>query len=80
MAEITGEARYRTHAEGIAAVIDAQHCSSDGLRLVADATSGSEYGNGAAGILDFLLRLRHGGARPWSVSWASTPPPEGRNP
>ncbi|WP_314245129.1 class IV lanthionine synthetase LanL [Streptomyces sp. DSM 40907] len=81
MAEITGEARYRTHAEGIAAVIDAQHCTSDGLRLVADATSGSEYGNGAAGILDFLLRLRHGGPRPWSVSWtASTPPPEGPNP
>ncbi|MEV7558321.1 class IV lanthionine synthetase LanL [Streptomyces sp. NPDC089795] len=70
MAAITGEARYRAQAEGIAAVVDAQHCESDGLRLVADATSGSEYGNGAAGILDFLLRLRHGGPRPWTVSWA----------
>lgn len=68
MADMTGEARYRAQAEGIAAVIDAQHCESDGLRLVADATSGSEYGNGAAGILDFLLRLRHGGARPWTAS------------
>ncbi|WP_051782557.1 MULTISPECIES: lanthionine synthetase LanC family protein [unclassified Streptomyces] len=75
MAEITGEARYRAQAEGIAAVIEAQHCEIDGLRLVADATSGSEYGNGAAGILDFLLRLRHGGTRPWTVSWA-----QGRNP
>lgn len=66
MADITGEARYRTQAEGIAAVIDAQHCESDGLLLVADATSGSEYANGAAGIIDFLLRLRHGGTRPWT--------------
>ncbi|MFF4452590.1 class IV lanthionine synthetase LanL [Streptomyces goshikiensis] len=67
MADITGEARYRTQAEGIAAVIDAQHGENDGLLLVADATSGSEYGNGAAGILDFLLRLRHGGTRPWTA-------------
>ncbi|MER6197923.1 class IV lanthionine synthetase LanL [Streptomyces sp. NPDC001586] len=73
LAEITGEARYRAQAEGLAAVIDAQHCTSDGLRLVADATSGSEYGNGAAGILDFLLRLRHGGTRPWTVSWPPAP-------
>lgn len=42
--------RYRTRAEDIAAVIDAQHCESDGLRLVADATSGSEYGNGEVGV------------------------------
>ncbi|MFD7398510.1 class IV lanthionine synthetase LanL [Streptomyces virginiae] len=75
LADLTGEARFRARAEGIAAVIDAQHCEIDGLRLVADATSGSEYGNGAAGILDFLLRLRHGGTRPWTVSWA-----QGRNP
>ncbi|MEV7446256.1 class IV lanthionine synthetase LanL [Streptomyces sp. NPDC091204] len=67
MADFTGEARYRAQAEGIAAVIDAQHGESDGLSLVADAASGSEYGNGAAGILDFLLRLRHGGTRPWTV-------------
>ncbi|MEU2455328.1 lanthionine synthetase LanC family protein [Streptomyces sp. NPDC012765] len=74
MADFTGEARYRTRAEGIAALIEAQHCEADGLRLVADATSGSEYGNGAAGILDFLLRLRHGGTRPWTVSWPPGPP------
>ncbi|WP_327739117.1 class IV lanthionine synthetase LanL [Streptomyces nojiriensis] len=84
MADITGEARYRAQAEGIAAVIDAQHCASDGLRLVADATSGSEYGNGAAGILDFLLRLRHGGARPWTVPhavpWTASRAAEGPNP
>ncbi|MFD5429051.1 class IV lanthionine synthetase LanL [Streptomyces sp. NPDC127084] len=73
MAEITGEARYRRQAEGIAAVIDAQHCEYDGLRLVADATCGSEYGNGTAGILDFLLRLRHGGPRPWTVPSTSAP-------
>ncbi|MFJ4862205.1 lanthionine synthetase LanC family protein [Streptomyces sp. NPDC088748] len=72
--DFTGEARYRSGAEGIAALIEAQHCESDGLRLVADATSGSEYGNGAAGILDFLLRLRHGGTRPWTVSWPPGPP------
>ncbi|MFD9163388.1 class IV lanthionine synthetase LanL [Streptomyces sp. NPDC059558] len=78
MADFTGEARYRTRAEGIAALIEAQHCESDGLRLVADATSGSEYGNGAAGILDFLLRLRHGGTRPWTVSWPPGPPTAAR--
>ncbi|MFJ9591802.1 class IV lanthionine synthetase LanL [Streptomyces virginiae] len=68
MADFTGEARYRSQAEGIAAVIGAQHCESEGLLLVADAASGSEYGNGAAGILDFLLRLRHGGTRPWTAA------------
>ncbi|MGW6985219.1 class IV lanthionine synthetase LanL [Streptomyces sp. NPDC054932] len=75
MADFTGEARYRAQAEGIAAVIDAQHCESDGLRLVADATSGPEYGNGAAGILDFLLRLRHGGTRPWTIPRTDAPSP-----
>lgn len=68
----------RTRAEVIAALIEAQHCESDGLRLVADATSGSEYGNGAAGILDVLLRLRHGGTRPWTVSWPPGPPTSAR--
>ncbi|MFD9083992.1 class IV lanthionine synthetase LanL [Streptomyces erythrochromogenes] len=74
MADFTGGAGYRAQAEGIAAVIDAQHCGSDGLLLVADATSGAEYGNGAAGILDFLLRLRHGGTRPWTVPPATDGP------
>ncbi|MFI8339177.1 hypothetical protein ACIF8W_03720 [Streptomyces sp. NPDC085639] len=35
MAGFTGGARYRPRAEGIAALIEAEHCESDGLRLVA---------------------------------------------
>ncbi|MFE5774172.1 class IV lanthionine synthetase LanL [Streptomyces sp. NPDC056485] len=67
LAELRGTRRHRVLAEEIAGIIDAQHSVQDGLRLTADRAGGCEYANGAAGILDFLLRLRHGGPRPWTA-------------
>ncbi|MFE2147844.1 lanthionine synthetase LanC family protein [Streptomyces sp. NPDC059456] len=67
LAEFLGEPRHRAEAEEIAGVIDAQHCVRDGLLLTADRAAGCEYANGTAGILDFLLRLRYGGPRPWTA-------------
>ncbi|KOU13855.1 hypothetical protein ADK52_38240 [Streptomyces sp. WM6372] len=67
LAEFRGARRHRARAEEIAGIIDAQHSVQDGLRLTADRAGGCEYANGAAGILDFLLRLRYGGPRPWTV-------------
>ena len=65
-----GDERYLAWAEQLAAVLLAQ-CAWRGGRLVAPDESGSglgtEYGVGLAGVLAFLLRLRHGGPRLWLV-------------
>jgi tRNA A-37 threonylcarbamoyl transferase component Bud32 len=65
MAEFTGQKRYQDHAVDLAGVIHAQHTEEKDLQLIADAARGASYGEGTAGILDFLLRVRHGGRHPW---------------
>jgi hypothetical protein len=67
LAEFTHRDDYRAQASAVAIAINAQHQVHDGLRVVLGAApeSGYGYGYGSAGVLDFLLRLRHGGPRPW---------------
>jgi serine/threonine protein kinase len=65
MAEFTGEERFRGRAEELASVIYAQRSVHEGLELVCEPNAGFDYGNGFAGVLSFLLRLRHGGPAPW---------------
>jgi serine/threonine protein kinase len=65
MAEATGQSRYRDQAEQLAFVIYAQRRRHHGLELTCAPDHGIDYATGAAGVLDFLLRLRHGGPAPW---------------
>jgi hypothetical protein len=62
------EDRYQAVAEELAACLHAQAVRRDGRLLVPDedgSTIHAGYGTGIAGVVDFLLRLRHGGPRPW---------------
>jgi lantibiotic modifying enzyme len=77
MADLLGEQRYRGWADEIAACLDARSVVRNGLLLIPDE-SGSDvsagYGTGLSGVLSFLLRLRHGGPRPWMVDTDACPP------
>ncbi|GAA3446198.1 class IV lanthionine synthetase LanL [Planomonospora venezuelensis] len=68
MADLLGEPVYRHQAEELAACLRARAVLRDGLLVVPDGEGvGISFGwnTGLAGILDFLRRLRRGGARPW---------------
>jgi hypothetical protein len=68
LAVILGDPTYRDWAEELAACLDARSVLRDGRRLLPDETGtdvSAAYGTGLAGPLSFLLRLRHGGPRPW---------------
>jgi hypothetical protein len=59
---------YRQWAQELALVLHARHVRREGLWLLPDEsgkgfTADSQTGTG--GVLDFLLRLEHGGPRPW---------------
>ncbi|WP_093716816.1 class IV lanthionine synthetase LanL [Actinacidiphila alni] len=59
---------YRAWAEDLATVLYARHAVVGGLRLVPDenaTTFTAGYQTGTAGVISFLLRLDHGGPRPW---------------
>ncbi|QIS12408.1 class IV lanthionine synthetase LanL [Nocardia arthritidis] len=64
----TGDHHYRERAEDIAAALAARAGIHGGRLLAADETTtayGADYAVGVAGWVDFLLRLEHGGPRPW---------------
>ncbi|MFD0688098.1 class IV lanthionine synthetase LanL [Actinomadura fibrosa] len=65
LADLTGDTGYRAQAEQVADVIHAQAFTDDGLLVPCHPDLGHAYAAGTAGVLDFLLRLRHGGPRPW---------------
>ncbi|MEV6973348.1 class IV lanthionine synthetase LanL [Kitasatospora sp. NPDC093806] len=68
LAEATGDVEFRTAAEELGALIAARAALRDGLLALPDETGtgcAAAYGTGTAGALSFLLRLRHGGPRPW---------------
>ncbi|MFJ2861551.1 lanthionine synthetase LanC family protein [Kitasatospora sp. NPDC087314] len=68
LAEALGEPEFRTGAEEFAQLIAARSALRDGLLVLPDETGtgcAAGYGTGTAGALAFLLRLRHGGPRPW---------------
>ncbi|MFJ9821726.1 class IV lanthionine synthetase LanL [Streptomyces sp. NPDC101151] len=73
VADATGEDRYREWAAQIAACLHARTTLRDGRLLVPDDTLrevSAAYNVGLAGVLDFLLRLKHGGNRSWLVDIA----------
>ncbi len=68
LADVLDEPRYRRWAEELVSCLGARNVLRHGRMLLPDE-SGLEvtlgYGTGLAGILAFLLRLRHGSPRPW---------------
>ncbi|MEE1787779.1 hypothetical protein PUR71_33455 [Streptomyces sp. SP17BM10] len=79
LAEATGEREFRTGAEELAHLIAARSALRDGLVVLPDETGtgcAPGYGTGTAGVLAFLLRLRHGGPR----LWVDPAPPATRRP
>ncbi|MGW4894828.1 class IV lanthionine synthetase LanL [Kitasatospora sp. NPDC004240] len=59
---------YRDWAQELAAALYARHTTRDGRLLIADESGQAvtaDYNVGLAGVVGFLLRLRHGGPRPW---------------
>ncbi|MFI6741572.1 class IV lanthionine synthetase LanL [Nonomuraea sp. NPDC050451] len=71
LAELADDPIYHEQAEELAAVLWTRAIVRDGLLVVPDenaleVTFG--WNTGLAGVLAFLLRLRHGGPRPWMVS------------
>ncbi len=57
---------YRAWAEDLVPLIAVRHCRRDGRALVPDETLRSvvaDYNVGLAGVLGYLMRLRHGGPR-----------------
>jgi hypothetical protein len=63
-------AQYRQWAEDIAQLIIARHGCLQGRMVIPDDSEigvTAAYGTGLAGVLDFLLRLQHGGRRCWMV-------------
>ncbi|MEV4575348.1 class IV lanthionine synthetase LanL [Nonomuraea jabiensis] len=71
LAELADDPIYQEQAEELAAVLWTRATVRDGLLVVPDenaleVTFG--WNTGLAGVLAFLLRLRHGGPRPWMVS------------
>ncbi|MFE2346353.1 class III lanthionine synthetase LanKC N-terminal domain-containing protein [Kitasatospora cineracea] len=66
LAGATGRGRFRQGAHRLAALIAARAALRHGLLLLPDA-GGTGWATGTAGPLAFLLRLRHGGPRLWSL-------------
>jgi len=69
LAQATGDARFRSGAEALARLVGARAALRDGRLVLPDETGTGctpAYGTGTAGVLAFLLRLRHGGPRIWA--------------
>ncbi|MFF7242740.1 class IV lanthionine synthetase LanL [Embleya sp. NPDC008237] len=68
LAEALDDSTHRAHAVDLARQLRARTALVDGLRVPADESAigvSASYGTGTAGVLGFLLRLGHGGARLW---------------
>ncbi|WP_428965188.1 class IV lanthionine synthetase LanL [Micromonospora fluostatini] len=68
LADATGEARYRTWAGELAAWMRARSGLRDGRLLLPDETLldvVADFHTGLSGAVGYLLRLRHGGTRPF---------------
>ncbi|WP_367319240.1 class IV lanthionine synthetase LanL [Streptomyces sp. HUAS ZL42] len=79
MAQLLG-GPYQRWAEDIAAALHARHALHEGRMLVPNETGmqvTADYGVGLAGVVAFLLRLRHGGTRPLMVDTAWPLPEQG---
>ncbi|HZC25536.1 MAG TPA: class IV lanthionine synthetase LanL [Actinopolymorphaceae bacterium] len=69
-ADLLADPTYRAWAEDLVPLLAVRHCRRDGRALVPDETLRSvvaDYNVGLAGVLAYLLRLRHGGPRLFHV-------------
>lgn len=78
MAHYTGQEKYSEWARELACVIYARRVYRDGLAVAygenpTDVTA--DFNTGLAGVLGFLLRLRHGGPRWWMTDTLLSPMP-----
>ncbi|WP_283139296.1 class IV lanthionine synthetase LanL [Rhizohabitans arisaemae] len=72
----TGDDRYRAWAEELALCVHTRNTFRDGLMVVPGDSMGNiemGYNSGLAGVLGFLLRLRHGGRRLWMADGLELP-------
>ncbi|GAA3600678.1 class IV lanthionine synthetase LanL [Kribbella ginsengisoli] len=69
MAEFTADQTYMQQANRIAWIIDTTHDLGGEGHLGGRFASDLSYGWGSAGVLGFLLRLRHGGPAMWLPEW-----------
>ncbi|MFD8562492.1 class IV lanthionine synthetase LanL [Streptosporangium canum] len=67
MADLTGDDRYHRWARDLAACLELRAVGRSGRLLVPDAQAGFSptFLGGTAGVVAFLLRLRHGHPRLW---------------
>ena len=68
LAAVLDEPRYQAWAEELAILLFARHAYREGRIVIPDDTGtglAADYGVGLAGVVAFLLRLRHGGPRMW---------------
>nr|WP_062335052.1 class IV lanthionine synthetase LanL [Herbidospora sakaeratensis] len=68
LAEATGNPRYREWAHELVRVAHLRRFHVNGRQVLPDVSGTDSYayfGNGLSGVLCFLIRLRHGGPRPW---------------
>ncbi|MCF3102042.1 class IV lanthionine synthetase LanL [Streptomyces roseoverticillatus] len=84
LADMTGDATYRTRAAEAAYCLYARAAAlRDGRLVVPDDTLREfcvSYQVGLAGALDLLLRLKHGGDRPWMTDRADRAGPRTAGP
>jgi Lanthionine synthetase C-like protein len=70
LADQLDDPTYRAWAEDLVRLMAVRHCRRFGRTLVPDETNRdvvADYNVGLAGVLAFLLRLRYGGVRPFTV-------------
>ncbi|MGW3063865.1 class IV lanthionine synthetase LanL, partial [Streptomyces sp. NPDC001130] len=68
--------RYRHAAADLAKRITARHALHESRMVVADESMravSADYNTGLSGVIGFVLRLRHGGARLWMPAMPTTP-------
>ncbi|MBE1536723.1 class IV lanthionine synthetase LanL [Actinomadura algeriensis] len=73
MAELTGDDRHRTAAWRLGRTIVAARARRDGRFVLPDEQGevSATWGDGMSGMLGFLLRLRYGSPRLWTVDAAA---------
>ncbi|HZC27801.1 MAG TPA: lanthionine synthetase LanC family protein, partial [Actinopolymorphaceae bacterium] len=67
-AHLLDDATYADWADDLVEAMAVRHCRRAGRLLIPDETGHTvtpDYQTGLAGVLSFLLRLQHGGPRPW---------------
>ncbi|GJF32090.1 serine/threonine protein kinase [Kitasatospora sp. NE20-6] len=81
LADALDDPHHRRRAHGLVAAVHARHVLHEDLVLAPDETLtgvSAAYNTGLAGLLGLMVRLRHGGARPWLPHEGAPDSAEGR--